>query len=127
MRFGKYEITNTTVINALGVVVILALVIELGKTITYNYQLDKQVSQLSGQISLLQAQKDELSYQIKYFGTASYQERQARSQLNLQAPGESVVVLPSASPTPAPVASDATKAASKSNFSQWISFLGGHS
>ena len=131
MRLGKYDITGTTIFNGFGVVIVVILVISLGKTITYNYQLGRQINQLNGQIALLQAQRDQLNYQIKYYGTQSYQERQARSQLNLQAPGETELILPSASPTPTPSASPAATSAkathASSNFAQWLSFLAGHS
>ncbi|MBW4061737.1 septum formation initiator family protein [Candidatus Saccharibacteria bacterium] len=126
MRFGKYNVTGITVLNGLGVLVVIYLVGTLGQTIKHNYDLNRQINQLSGQVALLQAQKDQLSYQIKYYGTTSYQQRQAHSQLNLQAPGETEVVLPSPAATPTPAATATARVVKRSNWSQWLSFLTGH-
>ena len=125
MRIGKHQLNATSVINIAGALFVAYLMVLLVQTINRNYSLERQISQQTAQVALLNAQKDQLSYQLKYYGTTSYQERQAHSQLGLVKPGETEVVLPSPSPTPP--ASDATtaKTAHKSNWSQWLSFLGG--
>jgi cell division protein FtsB len=126
MHVGKYKLTGITVINGLGVAFVLYLVIVLAGTVKSNYDLGRQVNQLTAQQALLQAQKDQLSYQIKYYGTTSYQERQAHAQLNLQVPGETEVVLPSSAPATTPTPAVIKKALiGKSNFAQWLVFLGG--
>jgi cell division protein FtsB len=114
------------VLNALGAVVVLYLVGKVGQTIKHNYDLGRQINTLSGEVAILQAQNDNLNYQIKYYATSSYQERQAHSQLNLQLPGETEVVLPSPSPVPVTTSpSKTSQSAAKSNWSQWIAFLRG--
>lgn len=126
MHFGRYHITTNTLFNAAGVIVAFYLVVVLGQTIKHNYDLGQQINQLNTQVALLKVQNNQLSYQIKYYGTTSYQEREAHSQLNLENPGETEVVLPSTSPEPTPAAQTTTTAAVKqSNWSQWLSFLTG--
>ncbi|HEX3082264.1 MAG TPA: hypothetical protein VHQ86_03350, partial [Candidatus Saccharimonadia bacterium] len=70
-------------------------------------------------------QKDQLSYDIQYFGTDAFRDREARSKLGLQLPGENVVIIPHASTAPAPGASTTKAAPKKSNLQQWFDFLSG--
>lgn len=126
-RLPRFELNLVNLLNLVGVIAIVYLVVILGQTIKRNYDLNTQITDLKSQIALLQDQKDQLSYNIQYYQTQSFQEREARAKLGLQMPGEQVVVLPRPSSTPAPVA-DATKSAKKkSNFQQWLDFLGGRS
>ncbi|GAC1369286.1 MAG: hypothetical protein NVSMB39_0960 [Candidatus Saccharimonadales bacterium] len=125
MKLPKVKLTGNNSLNFIGTVIVLYLLVVLVQTIQHNYALGKQIDSLNAQIALLQAQKDQLAYSIQYYNTDSFRDREARSKLGLQLPGENVVIIPHASPTPAP-AEDATAAKPKrSNFSQWIAFLGG--
>jgi cell division protein FtsB len=126
-RPPRFEFTLVNFLNLVGVVAIIYLVVILGQTIKRNYDLNTQITDLKAQIALLQDQKDQLSYNIQYYQTESFQEREARAKLGLQMPGEQVVVLPRPSTAPAP-SDDATKPTKKkSNFQQWLDFLGGKS
>jgi cell division protein FtsB len=128
MKVPRFQITGSSVVNVVGGVVIVSLVVSLGQTVMRNYALGQQINGMKQDIVTLQDQKEALSYNIQYYKTDSYREREARSKLGLQLPGENVVIIPHALPaaTPAP---DSTKntAASKSNFQQWFDFLGGRS
>jgi cell division protein FtsB len=125
-RVSQFKPNLVNVLNLIGALVIISLVVTLGQTIMRNYTLNKQIIELRTQINRLQDQRDELAYNIEYYKTESFQQREARAKLGLQLPGEQVVVLPrpSATPTPGP---DATKAIKKkSNFQQWLDFLAGN-
>ncbi|HEY2003499.1 MAG TPA: septum formation initiator family protein [Candidatus Saccharimonadia bacterium] len=129
MRVPKFQITGSSVVNVLGAFAVLYLVVVLGQTIHRNYELGHQIDTLNQQIGLLKDQKQELAYDIQYYQTNSYKDREARSQLGLQLPGENVVIIPKDSPAPQPSA-DVTPAKSsgpKSNFQQWIDFWAGRS
>lgn len=116
------------VLNVAGAAAIIYLVVILGQTITKNYTLNKQVSDLQEQITQLQDQKDTLAYNIEYYKTKSYQEREARAKLGLQMPDETVVILPAPKVAPTPVPESPTTAIKKkSNFAQWVDFLSGKS
>lgn len=116
----------------LGRLVGLALVVYLAfiltKTVARNYQLKHQVDNLNTQITTLNNQVTDLGYQLSYYQTNSYREKIARGDLGLQAPGESVVIVPpSAQPKPATLAPKTIAAPPKSNFGQWWDFLFGTS
>jgi cell division protein FtsB len=119
-------LTSANMLNAVGALVVLYLFVVLGQTIKHNYNLDQQVTQLQKQINQLQSQKTALSSTIQYEQTGSFDDREARSQLGLQAPGEKVIIIPETSPTPAPTAASTSQPTSpKSNFQQWLTFLSG--
>ncbi len=112
-------------VNIVGGIVALWILVALVQTVKHNYDLEKQIDTLRQKISVLQAQKDELSYNISYYKTDSFKERQARTRLGLQQPGENVVILPSPGPATTSVA-DPNKAKTKrSNLRQWLDFLTG--
>jgi cell division protein FtsB len=123
----KFKLNMISLLNLMGLVVIIYLVVILGQTVMKNYALNKQIDDLKTQMTRLQDQKDTLAYNIQYYKTDSYQQREARAKLGLQLPGEVVVALPSptVTATPAP-AVDAKAAKKKSNYSQWLDFLGGN-
>jgi cell division protein FtsB len=125
MKLPKIKLNGSNALNFIGTVIVLYLVVVLIQTVQRNYTLGKQIDALNAQIALLQSQKDQLAYSIQYYNTDSFRDREARSKLGLQLPGESVVIIPKASPTPAPVASGTEASSKRSNFSQWLAFLGG--
>ena len=125
MKLPKIKLNTNNALNFIGAVIVIYLVIVLGQTVSRNYTLGKQIDALNAQIALLQAQKDQLAYSISYYNTDSFREREARSKLGLQLPGENVVIIPHSSPTPAPAADTAKTGAKRSNISQWLAFLGG--
>jgi cell division protein FtsB len=126
-RLPKIQLNLVNFLNLAGIVVIVSLVVTLGQTVKRNYDLNKQITDLQGQMTLLQNQRDELSYNIQYYKTDSFQEREARAKLGMQLPGEQVVVLPKPTATPAPAVDTSKAAKKKSNFQQWLDFLGGNS
>jgi cell division protein FtsB len=128
MKVPKFTLTGSSLVNVIGSVIIIYLGIQLGQTIKSNYDLGLQIQELKSQIGLLQSQKQQLNYNIQYYNTDTYRDRQARSTLGLQLPGENVIIIPN--DTPAPVATYNTSSKStapKSNLQQWLSFLGGAS
>lgn len=127
MKLPKFQLTGSSVVNVVGAIIIVYLLVMLGETIHRNYTLGRQINDLKGQITLLQDQKDELAYNIQYYKTDSFRDREARSKLGLQLPGENVVIIPQNTPAPS-VAPEAKKTTAKrSNLQQWFDFLGGRS
>jgi len=114
-------------LNWAGILVALYLAIVLSQTIYYNYTLNRHIETLRGEISLLQAQQEQLKYNIAYYKTDSFKDREARAKLGLQLPGEGVLILPS--PHQSGVSSPTYRVKpvqNKSNFGQWLDFLGGN-
>ncbi len=124
--FMKFKLNMVNLLNLVGAVVIIYLLVILGQTIKHNYDLNSQIDSLRGEITRLQDQKDELAYNIQYYKTNSFQEREARAKLGLQLPDENVVILPKPSATPAPAADTTKLHQKKSNFQQWLDFLSGN-
>lgn len=112
--------------NVIGGVIVVYLLVVLGQTVKRNYDLNNQITRLEAQKSLLEAQKSQLSDNIQFYGTDSFRQREARSKLGLQLPGESVIIVqkPAPAPSTAPKTADATTGSS-SNFGQWMAFLTG--
>lgn len=121
------RITPIDVLNVAGILIALYLAAVLSQTIYYNYTLNRHIETLRGEISLLQAQQEQLNYNISYYKTDSFKDREARAKLGLQLPGEGVLILPSphqsgtASPT-----NGINPVQHRSNFGQWLDFLGGN-
>lgn len=127
MKLPTFRLTTSSVINVIGTIVILYLVVVLTETLKRNYDLGRQIDSLKGQMTLLQDQKDQLSYDIQYYKTDSFRDREARSKLGLQAPGENVIIIPhpSASDQPTAAPTTITPTGPKSNLQQWLDFLWG--
>ena len=123
----KPRITPIDVLNVAGMFFALYLAAVLSQTIYYNYTLNRHIETLHGEISLLQAQQEQLKYNISYYKTDSFKDREARAKLGLQLPGEAVLILPSPhqSGVPSPI-NGIKPVQNKSNFGQWLDFLGGN-
>lgn len=118
------KLTWPNLFNIIASIVVLYLLVVLIQTVKKNHDLDEQAASLSVEISLLETQKQDLANNIQYYATDSFREREARAKLGLQKPGENVVIIPKAAPTPVPT--PVPKAAvNESNFSLWLSFLRG--
>lgn len=131
-QLPHFQLTGTSAVNAAGALIVVYLLAVLIQTVKHNYDMGVQINQLHGQISLLQDQKSALSDSIAYYQTDSYRDRQARSQLGLQAPGENVVIIPGSNTTSASDQDNVSRptisappAQPKSNFAQWVNFLTG--
>ena len=129
MKPNKFKLSGSTVLNAIGAVIIVYLLVILAQTVKRNYDMNRQVHELNGQIELLKEQKDQLAYNIQYYKTDSFREREAREKLGLQLPGESVIIIPQKSPqattSPKTEAKVKVETSSKSNVQQWLDFLSG--
>jgi len=129
MKIPRFKLTSSSIVNVVGLAIIIYLLVLLAETVKHNYDLGRQIDDLNAQTTLLEEQKDALAYSIQYYKTDSFREREARSKLGLQMPGENVVIIPHASSTPEPSPAEATAktASPKSNFQQWLDFLSGKS
>lgn len=111
--------------NAIGILIAVYLCASLATTLKRNYDLGRQITDMQKQINQLQQAKQDLAFQLQYYQTTSYQEREAKSKLGLVMPGENEIILPS--PTPEAAAKPAAPATRKSNLRQWLDFLEGKS
>lgn len=98
------------------------LAISLFGTIRRNYQLQHEIAVIEASNRELAQSNLDLQYRIAYFQTDLYKDKAARAKLGLQAPGESVLILPKNPESTQTTKSTKTK---RSNFAQWIDFLRG--
>ncbi len=117
--------TSRRALSLIGLAIAVYLLVILVQTIKRNHDLQKQIDSLQGHINQLTDEQDNLKYEVQYYQTEAFKEREARAKLGLMAPGEGVIILPKPNVTPA--AANAAKAATKNkaNWQQWWSFLFG--
>ena len=78
-----------------GALLVLLLTVYLvGREVNKKYQIRREIQSLQTDIQEHQSKNEELLKLIDYLKTREYQERQARTLLNLQKPGEFAVALP---------------------------------
>lgn len=100
----------------------LYLAVALFGTIRRNYELQQQIAKIEENNKALEQSNLELQYQIAYYQTDLYKDKAARAKLGLQAPGESVLILPK---KPEAKQAEVASKTKRSNFAQWIDFLRG--
>jgi cell division protein FtsB len=77
-------------------IVVLAIAWSGAKTVQSNYELQKRISTLQQENTILALQNQNTTLQNQYYKTDQYLELSARQNLGLAAPGESVLIVPQA-------------------------------
>lgn len=77
-----------------AVLALLFLTVSIGQKLYKKYLIEREISRLEEDIASLQAGNKNILELIDYFKTPEFRERQARSLLSLQKPGEFAVALP---------------------------------
>jgi cell division protein FtsB len=98
------------------------LAVSLLSTIKRNYELQREIATVEENNKQLEQSNLELTYQIAYYQTDLYKDKAARAKLGLQAPNESVLILPKSEVA---AATAGVKKPKRSNIAQWIDFLRG--
>jgi cell division protein FtsB len=133
-QYDFSELRETRTLVMLVFLGILLLMTWSGvKAIQTNYNLQKQITDLSQQNQLQALSNDNLRLQNQYYNTSQYLELAARQSFGLGAPGETELLVP---PTVAtahlvPVPMDTAGSAAQSvtrpryqrNFQAWLDFL----
>lgn len=100
----------------------------ISKEMNKKKQVEKEIDSLKEQAEKIDKENMALEERISYLGSKDYQEMQAKDKLNLQSPGESVVVI-----AEGPVKSKknfedvisppAESPARTSNFKKWLDYF----
>ena len=119
---------NKILKSKLAMLLFLAIVVGAGfsvaSEVSDRYQLETEISDLKQQVMSLEGRNSQLSDLIGYFESPEYREKEARSKLNLQLPGEHVVVIPPAEGrVESAVAEDVTEG--PSNIVKWWDYFFG--
>lgn len=83
--------TLTSLILFLLIIYFLFIV---GRSTWQNYNSNKAIDVQEEQVAKLADEIDYMQYQINYFQTKSFKEKEAREKLGFKAPGEKVLSLP---------------------------------
>ncbi len=79
---------------AVGLIALVMMGVFASRGFYKKKQIQREISSLQEEIGKLETKNEEVLDLINYFKTQEYKERQARSLLNLQKPGEFAVALP---------------------------------
>lgn len=102
--------------------VLLMVTYFLGLQFQKQWEIRKEVKKLEQDIASFEGKNQELRLLVDYFQTTEYHERQARSLLNLQKPGEFAVALPEYPEDKAPPEQKVEKR-SGANLSAWWDYF----
>ncbi len=80
--------------NIFALIVIGYLLLGSVKLIVENYRIHQDRISLKNEISSLEEQNTQLKNLTAYYRTDSFKEKEARTRLNYQKPGERVIVVP---------------------------------
>jgi len=72
---------------------LIGLIISVGRESYRKYQLTKEINRLKSEIERLENKDQNLADLLEYFEDESYLEKEARLKLNLQKPGEKLVII----------------------------------
>ena len=126
-RFSKIKLTRENILVAAIIILIIYVTVATLNEIARNYQLQQQVDQLEQENEIIALENQQLEYQIMYYQTEAFVEKEARAKLNMQEPGESVVVFPDRMPgrqrPPEPEPEPEFSEEAVDNFSEWAYFL----
>ncbi|RJO59495.1 septum formation initiator family protein [Candidatus Parcubacteria bacterium] len=104
------------------ILVIVFLLVGITKEVVRRVALKQEISALEKQITELEAQNRSLGEYVASINTESFREREARKRLNLQKPGETLLILPEtedlANPSPG-LSSAETTEPGMSNPTRW--------
>lgn len=118
------EILKSRFVQFVGFVVLVILLFFLSQRLYRKYEINKEVAGLKGQIASLESKNQDILRVINYFKTSEYKERQARSLLGLQKPGEFAVALPGEEGEEiAGAASEQAQSEPRSNFAKWWNYF----
>lgn len=71
---------------------LIGLALNVGRESYRKYQLSKEIKKLEANIKRLEGRNGQLNDLMNYFSEESFLEKEARVKLNLQKPGEKVVI-----------------------------------
>lgn len=95
----------------------------LSRDLYQKYQIRKEIRKLEEEIATLENNNKDMLELLNYFKTVEYKERQARSLLNLQKPGEFAVALPKGESSTS--SQDSAEARPERNYIQWWNYFFG--
>ncbi len=125
----KFDFLSSRAITVVVFIVIIYAAFGLTKVTWQNYKVNQQIISLKDSIKKADEENFNLKSKIDYYKTDSYRERQAREKLNLQKPGEIVIVIPNSPQAEEINKEEQNKVVEKptirSNFQKWQDYFFG--
>jgi cell division protein FtsB len=75
-------------------ILIIFISFSLIKEFLRKLEINREVNELEAEVSLLEERNTKMADLIQYLNSSSWQEKEVKSRLNLQSPGEKVVLIP---------------------------------
>ena len=82
------------VVMSVGTILLIYVIVSTGQALWQNYQLNRELVKLREKNAELKLTNDYLQNLIAYRKTDSFKDKEARSKLNFQKPGEVVLIIP---------------------------------
>lgn len=89
-----YRILTSRGVIVVEIILIAIILVGIAKEVTRRVALRREIQALEQQIAELKAQNQSLGDYVASIDTESFREREARKRLNLQLPGETLLILP---------------------------------
>ncbi|MFH1866719.1 MAG: septum formation initiator family protein [Patescibacteria group bacterium] len=89
-----WTIITSRLFQIIAIVAMIIIVVAIVKNQMRKVELTQEINSLQAKINSFEQKNKELSNLISYFQTNEFREREARLRLNLQKPGEQVVIIP---------------------------------
>jgi len=103
---------------------VLYLIFIVIRVVALNYDSNKDIEAEAEKVNQLREENKYLSYQINYYQTYSYKEKEAREKLGYKAPGENVISLPVDAPEDKTADSGIKPAEVRTpNFDLWVDYF----
>jgi cell division protein FtsL len=120
----KSKFFSSRLITIIVFIIIVYASFGLAKITYQNYKVNQKIADLEKNIEKIDEDNFELQSKITYYKTNAYKERQAREELNMQKPGEIVVVIPTGTqPEKEKIKQKENKKTERSNYQAWWDYF----
>lgn len=122
-QFKRFFLSRWFLLIALGAAVFVA--VAYGRAYYSDYQVRQEITRLQAEVKKLEAKKLETMEILKYVQSGAFVEEKARTELNMQKPGEQVTVIggSAVSNTSGQSETDMVKSYNISNPLKWWKFF----
>lgn len=112
----------------LGIILLGLIAAAIARETIKKQQVQSEIDQLKAEAAKIERENSDLSDRIAYFQSKDYQEKEAKDKLNLQNPGENVVIVkPNAENKAVPVedtpSNDKKLVVRTSNIQKWWDYF----
>lgn len=118
-----HRIMTSRGVLLLEVILIAIILIGITKEVVRRLSLRQEIAALEQQIAELQAQNRSLGEYVASINTDSFREREARKRLNLQRPGETLLIVPEANGSSLVTTSVLAAVPGTSNARRWWTYF----